>query len=121
MEAEKKTILAVDDVSFFLNRLKTILKDAPCKLVCANSGKVALDYLAKNSPSLFILDIEMPEMNGYELAQKIKEGGHTAPIIFLTGNGSQEYIDKAMEVGAADVIVKSFGQTEIVEKINKHL
>ena len=121
MDDGKKTVLAVDDVPFFLNRLKTMLKDTPYKLVCLTSGKVALDYIAENRPALFLLDIEMPEMDGYELARKIRENGHTAPIIYLTGNDSQEYLDKAMAAGASDFIVKTFGQLDIVEKIDKYI
>ena len=80
----EKIILAVDDAPFFLTTLKNCLRHAPYKLFCVTSGAAALRFLKENEPSLFILDIEMPQMNGHELARRIKENGHRAPIIFLT-------------------------------------
>ena len=81
---EGKNILAVDDTEFFLRTLKTLLQYTPYKLTCTTSGSTALKFLQKNHPNLFILDIDMPDMDGYELAQKIRQCGQTAPIIFLT-------------------------------------
>jgi len=117
----KKTILAVDDTTIALTLLKKCLQGEPCILVCVNSGKDALQYLEKNDPDLFILDIEMPEMDGYELAAKIKETGHEAPIIFLTNYSSKDYIVKALQAGASDFIVKPICKEMIAEKISKYL
>jgi CheY-like chemotaxis protein len=92
---DKKTVLAVDDAAFFLNILKKYVSGTGHKLICVNSGDAALKYLVAHDPDLFILDIEMPEMNGYELAQKIRNEGKKAPIIFLTGNAKREDVVKA--------------------------
>ena len=116
-----KTILAVDDAAISLTMLKKCLQGEPVKLTCVNSGESALQFLEKNDPDLFILDIEMPKMNGYELAEKIREEGHEAPIIFLTGNSTREYVIKAIKAGASDFIVKPIYKENITEKINKHL
>jgi len=117
----KKTVLAVDDTAIALTLLKKCLQEEPCNLVCVNSGKDALHYLEKNDPDLFILDIEMPEMDGYELAAKIKGTGHEAPIIFLTNYSSKEYIVKALKAGASDFIVKPICKEMIADKIHKYL
>jgi len=117
----KKTILAVDDTAIALTLLKNCLQKEPCHLVCVNSGKSALQYLEKNDPDLFILDIEMPEMDGYALAAKIRETGHEAPIIYLTNYSSKEYIVKALQAGASDFIVKPICKEMIAEKISKYL
>ena len=116
-----KSILAVDDTEFFLNTLKTILQDTPYRLTCITSGRVALNFLQKNRPDLFILDIDMPEMNGYELARKIRECGHQAPIIFLTGSSTRDSVEKALEVGAADFIIKQIRKMQILDRINKFI
>ena len=121
VEESKKSILAVDDKAFFLETLKMTLKDTPYKLTCVTSGKMALNYLQKHSPDLFILDIEMPEMNGYELAEKIRDSGQMAPIIFLTSNSSKEYVQKAMMNHASDFLVKPINQKCALEKIDKLL
>lgn len=114
-------ILAVDDNSFFLSTLKSYLQDTPYKLTCVTAGSVALRFLEKHLPDLFILDIDMPEMDGYELADKIREKGIKAPIIFLTGNASKEYVIKAVKAGAADFIIKPISKEQALEKIAKYV
>jgi len=118
---EKKTILAVDDRPFFLNMLKNALQEVDLKLICVTSAWNALSFLDRNSPDLFLLDIEMPEMDGYTLAEKIKEKGQKAPIVFMTGNARRECVLRAAKVGAADFIVKPINKEEIIAKINKHI
>ena len=114
-------ILAVDDTAFFLTILKKILQDSRYNLTCVSSGRDALKYLEKHKPDMFLLDIEMPGMDGYELATKIKETGHTAPIIFLTGNAKKEYLAKAVKSGAADFIIKPINKDVLLDKIRKYL
>ena len=117
----EKTILAVDDAAISLTMLKKSLQGEPYKLTCVNSGDSALQYLKDNNADLFLLDIEMPKMSGYELAEKIRGNGHEAPIIFLTGNSAKEYVIRAIKAGASDFIVKPFYKENLTEKINKHL
>jgi len=119
--AVEKTILAVDDAMISLNILKKNLQGSPYKLICVNSGKDALMYLKQHQPDLFILDIEMPKMDGYELAKKIKEAGQPAPIIFLTGNATRENVMKAIEAGGLDFVVKPIDKGNLAEKIYKHI
>jgi len=114
-------ILAVDDTAFFLSILKKILSDEQYQLTCVSSGRDALIYLEKHQPDIFLLDIEMPGMDGYELAAKIKETGQDAPIIFLTGNAKKEYLAKAVKVGAADFIIKPINKEVLISKIHKYL
>ncbi|MCL2055274.1 MAG: response regulator [Oscillospiraceae bacterium] len=118
---DKKTILAVDDRHFFLNAIKNMLTGTGYKLVCISSGMSALNYLDNHKPDLFLLDIEMPEMDGYELARRIRASGQTAPIIFLTGNSKKEYVLKALQAGAADFIVKPVTKDQLLERIVKYI
>ena len=120
-DSGEKSILAVDDAAISLILLKNSLQGEPFKLTCVNSGESAMRFLENSDPDLFILDIEMPGMNGYELAKKIRENGHKAPIIFLTGNSTKEYVLKAIKAGASDFIVKPIYKENITEKINKHI
>jgi len=120
-ESWKKSILAVDDNAFFLDSIKKALQGADYKLTCVNSGIAAMRFLQNHTPDLFILDIEMPEMDGYELALKIRAYGKKSPIIFLTGNSSKEYVIKAIKLGAADFIVKPITQQHVIERIGKFI
>jgi len=117
----EKTILAVDDAAISLSLLKKNLQGSPYKLVCVNSGADALLYLKTHQPDLFILDIEMPRMNGYELAEKIRASGQKAPIIFLTGNATKRNVIKAIESGGSDFIVKPIDNKYFAYKIRKFL
>ncbi len=118
---KEKTILAVDDTAFFLTVLKKALRDINCRLNCETSGYNALRFLTRHNPDLFLLDIDMPEMDGYELAAKIRESGQKAPIVFLTGNSKSEYVLKAIEAGAADFIVKPINKKDVLSKISKYI
>ncbi|MDR2953278.1 MAG: response regulator [Treponema sp.] len=117
----EKIILAVDDTPLFLTMLKKTLANIDCKLFCVTSGNDALRFLEKRAADLFLLDIEMPGMNGYELAAKIREKGFLAPLIFLTGNSRKEYVMKALEAGAADFIVKPVNQEDVRAKIARYI
>ena len=118
---KEKSILAVDDTAFFLTMLKNNLQDTGYKLTCVISGGDALKYLEKRQPDLFLLDIEMPGMDGYELAAKIKETKCKAPIIFLTGNAKREYLTSAVKAGAVDFIVKPINKKNLIVKIKKYI
>jgi CheY-like chemotaxis protein len=117
----EKSILAVDDNAFFLEMLKSILFDSKYKLTCVISSRDALKFLQNHRPDLFILDIEMPQLNGYELSKKIREYGHTAPIIFLTANATKEYLLKAVQSGAADFIAKPPHKEYVLARIAKYI
>ena len=119
--AGKNTILAVDDRHFFLTSIKTMLQNSGYKATCINSGMAALNYLKNHRPDLFILDIEMPEMDGYELARRVRAAGHTAPIIFLTGNAHKDSVVKALQAGAADFIIKPVTRSQLLERIGKYI
>jgi CheY-like chemotaxis protein len=117
-----KIILAVDDIPVQLNMLKLALANTNYKFTGVSSADAALNFITRFTPSLFILDIEMPKMNGYELAEKIREMGHSAPIIFLTGNATKEHVIKAKKVGASDFLVKPMNDASLlIEKIKHYL
>jgi CheY-like chemotaxis protein len=115
-----KRILAVDDTAFFLVILKKKLQNTRYKVNCVTSGREALKFLEKHKADIFLLDIEMPGMNGFELAAKIREKGHKEPIIFLTGNARKEYFAMAMKAGANDFIIKPINREILLTKIRKH-
>ena len=115
------TILAVDDRYFFLTAIKNMLQGTGYKATCVNSGEAALKYLETHRPALFLLDIEMPFMDGYELARRIRKSGQTAPIVFLTGNADKNSVVLALQAGAADFIVKPITKEQLLERIGRYI
>ncbi|MCL2183274.1 MAG: response regulator [Chitinispirillia bacterium] len=118
-DEQQKSILAVDDIAVTLTQLRMALTAAGYKFNGVTSGASALDYITKFKPDLFILDIEMPKMNGFELAEKLKGAGQTAPIVFLTGNTTRDYLMRAVKIGAVDFIVKPVNANTVAGKVGK--
>jgi len=116
-----KKILAVDDTAFFQTILKKVFQDTNYKLTCFPSGREALKFLEKYTTDIFLLDIEMPGMDGFELAARIREKGHKQPIIFLTGNAKKQHLAKAVEAGATDFIIKPINKEILLTKIRKYI
>ena len=118
----KKTILAVDDIPENLDVVKSIL--TPQYIVQATvKGEIALKIAQKQKPDLILLDIMMPDMDGYEVCQKIKENQVTQdiPVIFLTGQDSITDEFLGLEVGAVDYISKPINPPVLMARIKAHL
>lgn len=113
-------ILIVDDNDFYLSVLKTILKDIEVEIYIANSGELALKLINENDFALAVLDIEMPEMNGFELAGHIRNlhNRDLLPIIFLTAYFSDEMqMFKGYDNGAIDYLTKPVNRGIFISKV----
>jgi CheY-like chemotaxis protein len=117
-----KIILAVDDMPEILAFVNHALKNR-YKVIAVPGGKPAIKVMETHTPSLFILDIDMPEMNGFELAAIIrnKPEHKNTPLIFLTGNSSRAHITQAIAVGCNDFIVKPTNHEYLLTKAGKFL
>jgi len=118
---DSRKILAVDNAVMYLNTLKKLLESSPYELHTTTSCAEALEYVSKNNPSLLLLDIEMPEMDGYELARRMKQAGCKAPIIFITANSARQYVDRAIEVGAEGLLMKPLRSNQLLDKIREFI
>ena len=118
----KKNILAVDDVPMNLDLLTDIL-DPLYNISATVSGKDALEILEENTPDLILLDIMMPEMDGYEVCRIIKSNKKWKDItvIFLTAKNETEDIVRAYEAGAVDYLSKPFNPPELLARVKAHL
>ncbi len=116
-------ILLVDDVMENIQVAGTILKEKGYQINIARNGKQALQVIEKTTPDLILLDIMMPEMDGFECCEKLKANDATKdiPIIFLTANTETGDIVKGFEKGAVDYIFKPFNAPELLSRINTHL
>jgi len=113
-------ILIVDDNDFYLSVLKTILKDIEVEIYMANSGELALQLINENDFALAVLDIEMPVMNGFELAGHIRNlhNRDLLPIIFLTAYFSDEMqMFKGYDNGAIDYLTKPVNRGIFISKV----
>ena len=106
-ETHKQTILAVDDTLANIDAVKGVLAQDYIVQV-ALSGKMALKIIEKQKPDLILLDIMMPEMDGYEVCQILKSQPSTKdiPIIFLTAKSQVDDETKGLLLGAVDYITK---------------
>lgn len=116
-------ILVVDDTPSNLQLLSEIFKGRGYEIQAALSGKLALQAIQTHPPDLILLDIAMPDINGYEVCRKIKtdERFSDIPIIFVSGLQNVTSIVKAFEVGAVDYIIKPFQISEIRARVQTHL
>jgi len=117
-----KHILVVDDDKTNLVAAKQALSDV-YKVTAVTSGKDALKFLEKNTCDLILLDINMPEMDGFEVITRIKENENCAhiPVFFLTGDNNAETESRCLEAGAYDFIVKPFVQNVMFSRIERTL
>ncbi len=118
--SELRKILIVDDNSVNLKMAEKVLQEFS-KPVPVTSGREALKFLEKNIPELILLDISMPDMDGFQVMEKIKENPETAtiPVIFLTAKDDSETEIKCLNLGAMDFVRKPF-VPEILENRVKH-
>jgi len=115
-------VLAVDDMPESLSFISNVLKNH-FKVYRVTNGQTALKVLKTQDISLIILDMEMPDMTGYDLAAKIRKIPAYAkvPIIFLSGNSTREHILKAKQVGAADYLIKPTNYEALLSSVIKHM
>ena len=118
---DSKSILAVNKMIIFLKNFEIAIKDAGHELIGITSIEVALQYLKTAKPDLFILDDNLPGMDGHELTRKIREMGQMAPIIFTTGNMTKKSMDRLLAAGVADFIVKPIATNDVQKKVAKYL
>jgi len=120
--ASKPAILAVDDSPANIDVVKTVLS-GDYLVQAAVNGEMALKAIARKRPDLILLDIIMPEMNGYEVCRRIKANEATSdiPIIFLTSKADEEDEAHGLELGAVDYIVKPISPAILRERIKTHL
>ncbi len=120
-EKSQKTVLVVDDTESNLDMVLAILQDydvIPC-----TSGADALSIIKEEPVDLVLLDILMPEMDGYTVCTRLKSDVSTQeiPIIFITAKTDEESIEKAYELGGADYVTKPFKPKELLARVKVQL
>ncbi len=114
-------VLIVDDEVEITDFLYNFLQRFKISAEKANSGKDALKIYKSFKPDWVLLDIKMPDMDGFEVLEKIRAEEHKAKIMMITGRDNQEAQDKAKSLGVIDYIIKPLDLEELHGKIEKYI
>jgi DNA-binding NtrC family response regulator len=116
-------ILIVDDVPANLNMLSDALEPFGYTILAAPSGEIALSVAERAAPDLILLDVMMPEMDGYETCRRLKQRPETQhiPVIFITARDEPQSILKGFQVGGLDYVTKPFQTEEVLVRVATHL
>ena len=118
----KPTIMVIDDNAENLRVLNEMLSSCGYQVRCALQGSLALSSLAEQLPDLILLDIDLPDIHGFDLAQQIqKTYGPAIPIIFLSNHRDSETKIRAFREGGVDYITKPFHLEELEARLRNHL
>ena len=123
MDEQQDTILIVDDTPTNLDLVFKYLTRSGFKVLVSQDGMTAIKQAKHAQPDLILLDVMMPEMDGFETCQRLKEQEETKdiPVIFMTALVDVESKVKGFTVGAVDYVTKPFERREVLERINTHL
>ncbi|HXS15811.1 MAG TPA: adenylate/guanylate cyclase domain-containing protein [Polyangiaceae bacterium] len=116
-------ILVVDDAPENIQAISAILRAQGYQVLAATDGARALEVLKKLRPDLLLLDVIMPELDGFEVCKRLKATPEFAeiPVIFLTGKSETEDVVRGFEVGAVDYVTKPFNSHELLARVRTHL
>ncbi len=122
MNTVKPTILVVDDTISNIEVLDEVL-GSEYEIIFATNGKEALDIALEQAPDLILLDIIMPEMDGYEVCTRLKEDTRTReiPVIFITAMDLEEDESRGLNIGAIDYITKPIRPPIVKARVRNHL
>ena len=122
MESTRKKIIIVDDNASYLSVVRTLLKPH-YDIYPAPSGKKLFSIMENFIPDLILLDISMPEMNGFEIIQMMKESPRfkDIPVVFITAKDDEESAEKGLKLGAVDYVTKPFYGPLLLRRINNLL
>ena len=121
VDRDKPKILIVDDLPENLQAMQRILRKVDAQVLEANCGDDALAMMLEQNFALVLLDVQMPEMSGYEVAEAMQDVKRTReiPVIFVTANAAEEMAKlKGYESGAVDYLTKPFNKNVLISKVN---
>ena len=123
LSAETETILIIDDNEHNLQVVGTTLMPMGYDIVPASSGEAAFQRIRAKRPDLILLDVQMPDVDGFEVCRRLRADPETfdIPVIFLSASDEKNIIVKALEQGAVDYVTKPFNKAELLSRVRSHL
>ncbi|MCL4259577.1 MAG: response regulator, partial [Anaerolineales bacterium] len=116
-EFKRRRILVVDDEERMVRFIRMNLEHDGFQVTEAFNGKQALQKMRDTTPDLILLDVMMPDIDGFETLETIRESGNTVPVIMLTAKGEEDDRVRGLELGADDYVTKPFNPRELVSRI----
>lgn len=115
--------MVVDDIAANRNLLRETLEPHGCEVLLAGSGETALKFAARSGPDIILLDINMPEMSGYEVCKRLKQDGKTAgiPVLFISANDATQSLVEGFRAGGVDYVTKPFKAEEVLIRLETHV
>lgn len=119
----KRTVLVIDDEPEFVDAVKMRLEANNYEVVCAYDGKEGLDKARKQRPALILLDLVMPNVNGFEALSQLKTDPRTMniPVVVLTAKTEVEYAMDAGKLGANDYMIKPASMELLMDMVRKYV
>jgi len=123
MAQRKNHILIVDDEPVWLKMVSRIIQLQGYEVKSASNGAEALEALRSFEPDLILLDVKMPDMNGFDLLDRIKKQPKLAvkPVVFISGMDDYHARKVAHDLGATDYIVKPLEEQEVTQMLSRYL
>lgn len=113
-------ILIVDDNDLIRTLLRGILRAEECEILGeAKNGALALEFIEKKRPDVVFLDVLMPEMDGLETLQNIKQFHPEIIVVMITGSPSKDNVQESIQGGASGFIVKPFNSARVIETLKR--
>jgi two-component system sensor histidine kinase/response regulator len=119
----EKTVLVVDDIAPNRNLLRETLEPRGYEVLLASNGALALKVVERTRPNVILMDVNMPDMDGYEACRRMKSNPELAaiPVIFITANDDPESLVRGFEAGGVDYITKPFKEKEVLMRVETHV
>lgn len=120
---QKSLILLVDDIPVNIELLEEILKDEGYSILATSNGRETFETLGKCTPDLILLDVMLPDIDGFEICERLKKNPATSqiPVIFITAANNLENKIRGFDLGAVDYITKPFKDVEVIARVRTHI
>lgn len=119
---KRQIVMVVDDSLLICKQVKTVLESEPIFICEAHDGQQAVELIGQYQPDLILLDVVLPDTDGYELFHRLKEHDQNdAVILFLTSKADNDDVIKEFDIGACDYIKKPFAAGELRSRVHAHL
>lgn len=113
----RSTILIIDDDEKIISMLRRGLAFEGYDVITANNGAEGLKVILNGDPDIVVLDVMMPQVDGFEVCRRLREGGSQVPILMLTAKDEVEHRVKGLDLGADDYLVKPFALEELLARV----